>query len=168
MSEHDKLISQIKIDHNLTWKQASFVYYFAGNSADACRQAGYQGTNQVLSVTGSRLLASDKIQTALAARTASQDDTIMGPDDLMAYWSDIVADQTGKYTTMDKHKASESLARSMAMFTDKSISLNYNKSDRIDQLTDAELNELLSQTIKQLLDHKVISPDQLVIEHDDQ
>ena len=162
--DHIQLINKLKDDHKLTFRQAAFAYYFTGNQANACRLAGYKGTVQALSIQGKRNLDNAKVITAIQARTAGQPASIMNPDDLMEHWTRIISDPLAG--PQAKAKASESLARSHAMFTDKSISLNYNKSDRIDSLTDKELNDLLALTIKQMLEHKVISPDQLVIEHD--
>ena len=164
--DHIHIINKLKDDHKLTYRQAAFAYYFTGNNAAAARSAGYKGSVQALSIQGKRNLDNAKVISAIQARTAGKPDTILSPNDLMAHWTSIINDPLA--SSQAKAKASESLARSHAMFTDKSISLNYNKSDRIDQLTDTELNELLSQTIKSLLDHKVISPDQLAIDQEDQ
>ena len=160
---HVEQISKLKSDHQLTYRQAAFAYYFTGNATAAARLAGYQGTGTALSVQGLRNLKLPKVIEAIQARTAAMPDAVLNPQEILLHWSRIVRDPLT--TSQDRQKALESLARSHAMFTDKSISLNYTKSDRIDSLTDKELDTLLAQTVRSLLD---VRPDLLTIGHDDQ
>jgi hypothetical protein len=130
MSDHEITIDQLRKDHKLTYRQASFVYHFTGNASEAARIVGYANPGQA----GSRLLKDAKIVTAIQARTAAQPDTIMSPDMILQRWTAIANDPLVDHKT--RHDALTALARSHAMFTDKSISLNYNKNERMDQLTD--------------------------------
>jgi hypothetical protein len=148
MSDHIEQITSIKDKYQITYKQAAFCYYFTGNATDACRRAGYKGTAATLSVQGNRLLKNSKIKTVLQDRTAGDHAGILSPNDLLVHWSRVVSDPDS--SPADKAKAADSLAKSHAMFTDKQISLNYTKTDRLDQLTDNELTSLLQQIISDL------------------
>lgn len=150
MTKHDlESISKIKRDHQLSEKQARFVWFYNGNGLEACRLAGYQGSTNVLGVTAHRNLKHPKIVQAIKAKTLSQSAAVLSPQEILTKWSEIANDPDNDLK--DRIKCLENLARSHAMFTDKQVNLNLNKYDRLDAMTDSELDQLLLETMRSLV-----------------
>ena len=146
--DHTELQARIKEcrnKFNLTERQALFAYHFTGNATESARLAGYKHPSE----SGYKNIRNDQIRDAIGWLRSSADASILMPEDILKAWTIIATDPLA--SVKDKNKALENLARSHAMFTDKTLNLNYTKSDRIDSLTDAELNKLLEQTVKQLV-----------------
>lgn len=135
---------------NLTHKQALFCIQYKGNASESARLAGYGSPDQ----TGYKLVRNSQIKEGIKLVRSHDPVSILSPEQILKAWSSIATDPTA--SPQDRMKSLENLARSHAMFTEKSISLNYTKSDRLDQMTDLELNKLLEQTIRSLVKSDMI------------
>ena len=154
---------QAKYDHlkdhtSLTHKQIMFCILYDGNASKTARLAGYSNSDQA----GYKLIRNGKIKSALRMIRDHDPVSILSPDQIMIQWSTIASDPNAN--TSDRLRSLESLAKCHAMFTEKSISLQYTKSDRLDQMSDQELNKLLDQTIRSLVGSGTIDPSVLAIE----
>jgi phage terminase small subunit len=105
------------LDKERIWK---FVEAYAGiaqgNQAEAARIAGYKGNTKSLSETGRRLLKHPDVMAALEKRRSASP-LVMTKEHLQIYWSDVVGDP--KEETINKLRASQLLAKSLGMFTDR-------------------------------------------------
>ncbi len=158
-------IQELRTLYAATERQVLFAYHFQGNATDAARKAGYSGNANTLGATGARLIKDTKIRSIIQAITDMQPATILSPEMILIEWTKVINDPMA--SRPDKAKALDSLAKAHGMFIDKTISLNYNKTDRVDDLTDAELSTLLAQTVSQLVELGKVKPIEL-IDHDSQ
>lgn len=102
----------------LTPKEQKFVHVYDGNGVEAARTAGYNGTNRVLAVMGSRLLRKPEVRVAVAKRTeASVERFILSREERQERWSVMAIDDGVEHS--DQLKALELLGKSQGDFTEK-------------------------------------------------
>lgn len=102
----------------LTVKEQKFVHAYDGNGVEAARTAGYNGTNRVLAVMGSRLLRKLEVRIAIAKRTeAAVERFILSREERQERWSVMAIDDAVSHT--DQLKALELLGKSQADFTER-------------------------------------------------
>jgi phage terminase small subunit len=105
-------------DTKLSTKQLRFVDVYSGNGTEAARQAGYTGSNKVLGITASRLLANPSIADAIKGRESTEiRPKIVSRQERQEFWTQIMLDET--MSVRDRLRASELLGKSEADFTDK-------------------------------------------------
>jgi phage terminase small subunit len=102
----------------LTPKQLRFVECYVGNATQACRDAGYVGTEGSLGVTANRLLKNAKIIKLIKEK----ENKILKPliatrNDRMKFLSEVMADK--KQSMKDRLKAVELLGKANGDFIDR-------------------------------------------------
>ncbi len=106
----------------LTEKQRRFVEAYmgqaCGNATEAARLAGYKGNSDTLRTVAAENLAKPNVRKSIEQRHKT-DPLVMGRKELQAMWTDVANDETVLMT--HRLKASELLARSQALFTERQI-----------------------------------------------
>lgn len=101
----------------LTRKQQLFVEAYCGeargNATEAARLAGYKGTAMTLGQVGAENLRKPQIAEAIEQRDRDNP-SIPDADEIRGFWGESMRDT--ELPWRDRHAASESLAKSSAMF----------------------------------------------------
>jgi len=104
----------------LTRKQTLFVEAYcgeaAGNATEAARLAGYAGNDVTLGQVGAENLKKPQISKAIIKRDL-ENPRIKSPDEIREFWSSMMDDYNA--TRTEKLTAARDLARSRAMFVDR-------------------------------------------------
>jgi len=101
-----------------TVKQRAFVEAYAGNGTEACRIAGYEGSDNVLGVAAYDLLKNPKILEAIELRLKPESNKrIASREELQEFWTSTINAEDVDPNV--KLRASELLGRSHAMFVEK-------------------------------------------------
>ena len=112
----------------LTGKQKKFGDFYDGNGTEACRQAGYKGSDNVLAQQARDNLSKPHIIAYIESRNTEAKKIISTREDRQAFWSEVMGGKGGGKDKDDKEKevsmsdrlrASELLGKSEADFTDK-------------------------------------------------
>lgn len=108
----------------LTEKERRFVEAYmgkaAGNGTEACRIAGYVGTDDALSAAASRLVRKDRVRVAIESRRAA-DPLVATRKQRQEFWTAAMQGKVGttKVGMKERLRASELLGKSQADFTDR-------------------------------------------------
>jgi len=89
-----------------------------GNATKAAKAAGYRGSPDTLRTVGAENLAKPNVRQAIEQRQEN-DPLVLNREKLQVLWSNIANDETVSMT--HRLKATELLARSKAMFTERQI-----------------------------------------------
>lgn len=108
----------------LTERERRFVEAYmgaaAGNATEACRRAGYRGSDNALGVQGRRLLRKAKVREAIESRVQG-DPAIATRRERQQFWTAVMLG-TGAYRRAklgSRLKASELLGKSQADFIER-------------------------------------------------
>lgn len=148
--------------------QKRFIMFFDGNATESCRQSGYKGSDNALSVQGNANLSLPKIIKALQAREKDNTDTGIGTrEDLQKWWTGVYTGQikdkvpvvnaeTDKVTMVeveqkmsDRIKSSELLARSHALFVDTQKHIFDKPTDVAPTMTPTEAGQAYAELVKE-------------------
>lgn len=102
-------------------RQLAFVEHYLAdpNATQAAKKAGYRGNDAVLASTGCVLLRNPKVVALLKGRSQkASDKRIATADQIRALWSEAMQDPNLEW--QHRLKASELLAKTEAMFVEKS------------------------------------------------
>ena len=102
----------------LTTKQQRFVDFYDGNATEACRKAGYKGSNHTLEQVAYENLRKPEIVSAIESRERlSKEKVIMDRESRQELWTMIALDINEKTDT--RLRASELLGKSEGDFIDR-------------------------------------------------
>jgi len=102
----------------LTTKQQRFVDFYDGNATEACRKAGYKGSNHTLEQVAYENLRKPEIVSAIESRERlSKEKVIMDRESRQELWTMIALDKEERTDT--RLRASELLGKSEGDFIDR-------------------------------------------------
>ena len=102
----------------LTTKQQRFVDFYDGNATEACRKAGYKGSNHTLEQVAYENLRKPEIVSAIESRERlSKEKAIMDRESRQELWTMIALDKEERTDT--RLRASELLGKSEGDFIDR-------------------------------------------------
>jgi len=102
----------------LTTKQQRFVDFYEGNATEACRKAGYKGSNHTLEQVAYENLRKPYIISAIESRERlSKEKVIMDRESRQELWTMIALDKEERTET--RLRASELLGKSEGDFIDR-------------------------------------------------
>ena len=102
----------------LTTKQQRFVDFYDGNATEACRKAGYKGSNHTLEQVAYENLRKPEIVSAIESRERlSKEKAIMDRESRQELWTMIALDVNER--TDIRLRASELLGKSEGDFIDR-------------------------------------------------
>lgn len=102
----------------LTEKQVAFIAAYEGNGTEACRLAGYRGSDNVLAQQARDNLSNPQIAEAIRTRSdAANRPLIASRERRQKFWTTVMDDE-GE-SMKDRLRASELLAKSQGDFIDK-------------------------------------------------
>ena len=104
--------------NKLTTKQQRFVDFYDGNATEACRKAGYKGSNHTLEQVAYENLRKPEIVSAIESRERlSKEKVIMDRESRQELWTMIALDINERTET--RLRASELLGKSEGDFIDR-------------------------------------------------
>ena len=104
--------------NKLTTKQQRFVDFYDGNATEACRKAGYKGSNHTLEQVAYENLRKPEIVSAIESRERlSKEKAIMDRESRQELWTMIALDVNER--TDIRLRASELLGKSEGDFIDR-------------------------------------------------
>ena len=102
----------------LTTKQQRFVDFYDGNATEACRKAGYKGSENTLKSVASKNMTKHDIISAIESRERlSKEKAIMDRESRQELWTMIALDINERTDT--RLRASELLGKSEGDFIDR-------------------------------------------------
>lgn len=102
----------------LTPKQQRFVDAYAGNGVEACRMAGYKGSDETLAAVAYENLRKPQIAEAIQKRDLGRKDKLIATrEERQAFWTQAMRDENRDIFV--RLRASELLGKSEADFTEK-------------------------------------------------
>ena len=104
--------------NKLTTKQQRFVDFYDGNATEACRKAGYKGSENTLKSVASKNMTKHDIISAIESRERlSKEKAIMDRESRQELWTMIALDINERTDT--RLRASELLGKSEGDFIDR-------------------------------------------------
>jgi len=104
--------------NKLTTKQQRFVDFYDGNATEACRKAGYKGSENTLKSVASKNMTKHDIISAIESRERlSKEKAIMDRESRQELWTMIALDKEERTDT--RLRASELLGKSEGDFIDR-------------------------------------------------
>ena len=104
--------------NKLTTKQQRFVDFYDGNATEACRKAGYKGSENTLKSVASKNMTKHDIISAIESRERlSKEKAIMDRESRQELWTMIALDVNERTET--RLRASELLGKSEGDFIDR-------------------------------------------------
>jgi len=101
----------------LTAKQERFVAIYAGNGTQAAKAAGYEGSDDTLAVTASKLLRNAKVRDAISKRNGGSPTKIANREERQAWWSRVMNDDS--VSMADRIAAARDLGKSEGDFVER-------------------------------------------------
>lgn len=102
----------------LNHRQQKFADLYEGNATEAARRAGYEGSDQTLATTGSRLLRVAEVRAAIDARLLGENARrIASRAERQTFWTEVMLDESIDMAA--RLKAAELLGKSEADFIEK-------------------------------------------------